>query len=101
AVSGNNEIILDSNLSWLSGVCWIVALRSVTWSNHSPSKDTLIVAFKYSAPVARQTPRGQLKCFQCRKAFPSKEGDWLNWKNMQVFLCKICDRATQGRPERK
>jgi len=45
--------------------------------------------------------RGQFKCYQCRKIYASKDGDWYTWENMEVHLCKACDKSTQTRPERK
>jgi hypothetical protein len=44
--------------------------------------------------------KGQFKCFVCRKIFQNKDGDWLTWNNMEVHLCRVCEKATKGKPER-
>ena len=49
----------------------------------------------------RTLPKGHLRCFQCKKVIPSKDGEWRSWTTMQAFLCKPCDKATAKRPERK
>ncbi|HUP56677.1 MAG TPA: hypothetical protein VM598_04435 [Bdellovibrionota bacterium] len=45
--------------------------------------------------------RNQFKCFQCRKVFAQRDGDWINWNQMQVHLCRGCDKLTTERPERE
>jgi hypothetical protein len=48
-----------------------------------------------------KTPgRGQFKCFQCRKIFQMKDGDWHLWKSMEVHLCLQCEKLTRDKPER-
>lgn len=44
--------------------------------------------------------KNQFKCFQCRKVFASKNGDWFNWNTMQVHLCEPCQKVTKDKPER-
>jgi hypothetical protein len=44
--------------------------------------------------------RNQFKCFQCRKIFATKDGEWRDWNEMQVHLCFGCDKQTLDKPER-
>lgn len=44
--------------------------------------------------------KNQFKCFYCRNIFDRKDGDWFNWKEMQVHLCKTCEKKTAKNPER-
>ncbi len=39
--------------------------------------------------------RNQFKCFHCRLIFAQRDGDWFNWDQIQVHLCKKCDKLTQ------
>lgn len=43
--------------------------------------------------------KGQLRCFQCRQAFPLKEGAWHLHDYQQVFLCKACAKASKEAPQ--
>ncbi len=45
--------------------------------------------------------KGQFKCFHCRQFFPNKDGDWHHWKNMEVILCRTCEKLTHNHPERR
>jgi hypothetical protein len=38
--------------------------------------------------------RNQFKCFQCRLVFAQKDGNWFDWDDMQVHLCKSCEKKT-------
>jgi hypothetical protein len=49
----------------------------------------------------RKPGKNEFKCFQCRNITSSKEGDWHSWNAMEVHLCRVCDKTTQNRPERK
>ncbi len=40
--------------------------------------------------------KGQLRCFQCKRACPIKDGNWHTHGSQQVFLCKSCEKAQQG-----
>jgi hypothetical protein len=40
-----------------------------------------------------KAPKGQLRCYQCRRSCQTKDGDWHARKQMQVFLCKTCGVA--------
>lgn len=51
-------------------------------------------------PEPKKAPKGQFKCFCCRKLFPMREGNWFQWKTMEVHLCLGCDRTTRNTPER-
>ena len=44
--------------------------------------------------------KNQFKCFQCRLIFSNRDGDWFNWKHLQVHLCWACDKLTAAKPER-
>lgn len=44
--------------------------------------------------------KNQFRCFQCRGVFPKKDGQWVNWEQMQAMLCASCDKATAKAPER-
>jgi hypothetical protein len=44
--------------------------------------------------------KNQFKCFHCRLIFANKDGDWFHWEDMQVHLCKACDKLTEKKPER-
>ncbi|MGZ6311263.1 MAG: hypothetical protein ACXWPM_01415 [Bdellovibrionota bacterium] len=44
--------------------------------------------------------KNQFRCFHCRNVFANRDGDWFNWDQMQVHLCRKCDKATVGKPER-
>ncbi|MBC7692719.1 MAG: hypothetical protein H7222_13235 [Methylotenera sp.] len=39
--------------------------------------------------------KNQFKCFVCRNIFANKDGDWFNWDQMQVHLCRTCEKSTQ------
>ena len=45
-----------------------------------------------SAPLT-PVSKGQLRCNQCRKACPIKDGNWHNRGSQQVFICKACERT--------
>ncbi|MCM2322152.1 MAG: hypothetical protein NDJ90_02715 [Oligoflexia bacterium] len=45
--------------------------------------------------------KNQFKCFHCRQVFANKDGDWFDWDQMQVHLCKGCERLTAKAPQRK
>jgi|GEM_PF-3164540 len=45
-------------------------------------------------------PKNQFRCFHCREACASRDGDWVNWDQMQVHLCRKCDRLTVKDPAR-
>jgi hypothetical protein len=45
--------------------------------------------------------KGQFKCFQCRRIFSMKDGDWYFWNTMEVHLCISCERTTRDHTERK
>lgn len=47
---------------------------------------------KFTTPTPRVS-KGQLRCYNCRRALQMKEGDWRERGNQQVFLCKTCDKA--------
>jgi hypothetical protein len=49
--------------------------------------------------VAKLT-KNQFKCFYCRSVFAQRDGDWIDWNQMQVHLCKSCNVLTERRPER-
>jgi hypothetical protein len=44
--------------------------------------------------------KNQFKCFHCRLIFANKDGDWFHWNDMQVHLCRSCDKLTEKKPER-
>jgi hypothetical protein len=44
--------------------------------------------------------RNQFRCFHCRLIFAQKDGDWFDWDQMQVHLCRTCDKLTENRPQR-
>ncbi len=44
--------------------------------------------------------KNQFKCYNCRLVFANKEGDWHNWDQMQVHLCRDCDKTTKKTPQR-
>ncbi len=44
--------------------------------------------------------KNQFKCFHCRLIFAQRDGDWVNWDQMQVHLCRGCNLTTQSHPER-
>lgn len=50
-----------------------------------------------------RTPKraGDFRCFQCRRYFGTKDGDWVKWESMEVHLCHTCDRETRELPERR
>jgi hypothetical protein len=50
--------------------------------------------------VQLKVGRNQFKCFHCRLVFAQKDGDWHNWDQMQVHLCRTCDKLTEGKPQR-
>ena len=54
-------------------------------------------------PVAQpaKLPKGQFRCFKCRKTFLMREGNWHRWEQMEVHLCIACERLTRGAAERK
>jgi hypothetical protein len=52
----------------------------------------------YPFPVTRPR-KGQMKCFRCREACPSKDGDWHDHQQRQVFLCKTCAQQPVGSPK--
>jgi hypothetical protein len=57
----------------------------------SQQKGPLITyPYKPSTPAAAKTPKGQTRCFQCRKASTTREGEWRNQNQQQIFLCKTC-----------
>jgi hypothetical protein len=45
--------------------------------------------------------KGQFRCYSCRNIYPMKEGDWFEWSEMEVHLCRDCQKKTQDRPERR
>lgn len=51
-------------------------------------------------PAANKLTKNQFKCFHCRLVFAQRDGNWFNWKSMQVHLCKSCEKQTEKRPER-
>lgn len=51
-------------------------------------------------PSTTKLSKNQFKCFQCRMIFAQRDGDWVNWENMQVHLCRRCDKLTEKKPER-
>jgi hypothetical protein len=51
-------------------------------------------------PTTAKLGKNQFKCFHCRLIFPQRDGDWFNWKSMQVHLCFGCNKITEQRPER-
>jgi hypothetical protein len=46
----------------------------------------------YSKPQST-VGKGQMRCFQCRQAYLMKDGNWVDHKNQQVFLCKSCEKS--------
>jgi hypothetical protein len=44
--------------------------------------------------------KNQFKCFVCRGIHPNKDGNWHDWEQMQVHLCRACDKSTQGNQAR-
>ncbi len=52
------------------------------------------------APRVSSIGKNQFKCFHCRHLFNKKDGQWMNWEQMQVMLCKDCDKVTAKAPER-
>lgn len=44
--------------------------------------------------------KNQFRCFQCRLTFAQRDGDWFVWDEMQVHLCRRCNKVTLDRPER-
>lgn len=47
-----------------------------------------------SSQPEKKLAKGTFKCFQCRKIFQTKDGDWFDWNQMQVHMCWSCDKAT-------
>jgi len=45
--------------------------------------------------------KGQFKCYSCRKIYPNRDGDWHNWEQMQVHLCRNCEKTTKENGQRK
>ncbi len=47
-----------------------------------------------------KTAKNQFKCFCCRLVFSQRDGDWFDWDQMQVHLCRSCDKLTEKKPQR-
>lgn len=41
--------------------------------------------------------KNQFKCFQCRLVFAQKDGDWFDRGNMQVHLCRGCEKQAKAK----
>jgi hypothetical protein len=50
------------------------------------------MAWDQAGSVAAKPGKGQLRCYHCRQIVLLKEGSWCDWKNFQVFLCRVCSR---------
>lgn len=44
--------------------------------------------------------KSHFKCFNCRLVTSRRDGDWVNWNEMQVHLCPPCVKATATYKER-
>lgn len=45
---------------------------------------------------APKLPKGQLRCFECKRPVPMKDGAWhTTAQHSQVFLCKTCGHSAQ------
>ena len=44
--------------------------------------------------------KNQFKCYHCRLVFSTKDGDWFDWEQMQVHLCRSCAKLTEKKPQR-
>lgn len=53
-----------------------------------------------NAHTPTKLARNQFRCFQCKKAFLQRDGEWYDWNHMQVHLCRSCDKLTLKSPER-
>jgi hypothetical protein len=49
----------------------------------------------FSKPIS-SVGKGQLRCFKCRAVCAMKDGNWHDYKNQQVFLCKTCGKAEKA-----
>ncbi len=52
------------------------------------------------APADVKAGKNEFKCFHCREIRAKRDGDWVDWGNMQVHLCRTCDRDTAGKAPR-
>jgi hypothetical protein len=44
--------------------------------------------------------RNQFRCFQCRLVFAQRDGDWFYLGEMQVHLCRGCEKISKKETER-
>jgi hypothetical protein len=52
------------------------------------------------AALQLKVGRNQFRCFHCRLIFAQRDGEWFDWNQMQVHLCRSCDKITEKEPQR-